>query len=182
MISNNSRSINTPQSLAVRFAWQELLSRCQWDYFLTLTLDPKRFPRSGPESWVKSFRWFLFTWLSESAIVAGVARKDERGRLSGSWVNAWRKGRGQPMWVLALEPHRDDRLHAHVLVKMTRYLEWLDFSAGQKLWQANRGICWFEVPKSAARVGAYVAKYVVKCGGDALTFSPNFDAARMASC
>lgn len=91
------------------------------------------------------------------------------------------------MWVLALEPHRDGRLHAHVLVKMTRHLEWLDYTIGQDLWRngcdgrPGRGICWFEVPRSQLHVSCYVAKYVVKFGGDALTFSENFDAARMAS-
>lgn len=180
MISATSPRFN-PQNWHVLFAWQELLSRVQWDYFLTLTYDPKRYPRSGPESWLKAWRWFLFAWLSECALQAGQAERDERGRLCGSWMNAWRKGRGQPMWILALEPHRDDRLHAHVLLKLTRHLTWLDYEVGQKLWQGSRGHCWFEVPRSRGQVAAYVAKYVVKLGSDALTLSPNFDAARMAS-
>ena len=165
----------------VMHAWAELLSRVPWDYFITLTYDPKRFPRSGEESWQSSWRWFLFAWLSRCALAAGCAQ--EHGtRLSGPWVNAWRKGRGRPMWVLALEPHRDDRLHAHVLVKLTRDLPWLDYRIGQKLWQSNRGICWFDKPRSQSHVAAYVAKYVVKSGSDSITLSENFDAARMASC
>lgn len=180
MLPHFSGALNSANNHAVRFAWQELLSRVRWDHFLTLTLDPKRWPKSGPESWLKSVRWFLFAWHAECAIKAGLAWRDG-DRLRGPWVNAWRHGRGQPIWVLALEPHRDDRLHAHVLLKLTRNLEWLDYSVGQALWQADRGICWFQRPRSQEHVSAYVVKYVVKCGGDALSFSPNFDAARMVS-
>lgn len=199
MLSSGPVGFNTSNH-AVRFAWQELLSRVRWDYFITLTVNPRWFPRMGAESWAKAWTWFLFTWLSESAVAAGQGEKvpstiktvrvkkggewvDEPVmRVKGPWANAWRKGRGKPMWVLALEPHRDSRLHAHVLVKMTRDLAWLDYSVGQKIWQAHRGICWFEVPKSQVEVGAYVTKYVVKSGSDALIFSENFDAARITGC
>lgn len=166
--------------LSIRWAWGEMLSRVPWSYFLTLTLDPKKYPRSGPESWASAWRWFLFAWLSRCAVQAGAAAEDG-GRLRGPWINAWRKGRGQPMWVLALEPHRDDRLHAHVLLKLTRDLPWLDYKIGQRLWQENRGICWFEVPESQARVTGYVTKYVVKSCSDSLLLSENFSAPRMAS-
>lgn len=83
------------------------------------------------------------------------------------------------MWVLALEPHQDGRLHAHVLVKLAGQMKRLDWSAGARLWNESRGLCRFEVPRSQDHVAAYVAKYVVKFGSDALTLSENFDAARM---
>lgn len=158
--------------------YASLLSRVGWSYLITLTLDPKRFPRSGPESWLKMWRWFLFTWMATCAMKAGQAWKDGH-RIKGPWANAYRHGRGQPMWILATEPHRDDRLHAHGLVMLTRDLPWLEYAEGHKIWRAERGLAWIEAPKSQARVAGYVSKYVVKGGPDALTFSPNFDAAMM---
>lgn len=164
-----------------RDQWASLLSRVAWSYLVTLTLDPKRYPRSGPESWLSMWRWWLFAWLSTCALRSGAAHTDDRGRLRGPWVNAYRAGRGQPMWVLAIEPHRDDRLHVHGLVKLTRDLPWLDYRAGHEIWQAQRGHAWIEAPRSQDQVAAYVSKYVVKCGPDALTLSPNFDAAMMSA-
>lgn len=189
MLSAHRERFNTATPPAVLVAWRELLSRVSWDYFLTLTFDPSKHPRSGYESWLSAWRWFLYAWLSRCAMAAGDAWQDpQTGRIRGPWANAYRKGRGQPMWVLALEPHQDGRLHAHVLLKLTRYLPYLDYRIGQDLWRKGcdgrpgRGICWFEVPRSQAHTAAYVAKYVVKFGSDALTFSPNFDAARMTCC
>lgn len=160
--------------------WASFLSRVDWDYFVTLTLDPSRYPRSGPESWLHSWRWFLFAWLCASAEKVGQVRRDDAGRLRGPWINAWRHGRGRPMWVLALEPHRSGRLHAHVLLKLTRDLPWLDYRVGQQLWWDNRGLAQFERPRSQGHVAAYVAKYVVKLGSDALTLSDNFDASQIS--
>lgn len=209
MISDRLAGYNSPtQQALVLVAWREFLSRVPWDYFLTLTISPVvrqdrfyhpdmprtwKFQRSGMESWLRAWRWFLYTWVGKCAVAAGQAREEQISRsggdsetvFKGPWANAWSKGRGQPMWVLALEPHRDNRLHAHVLVKMTRSLEWLDYRVGQDLWRKGhdgrpgRGVCWFEKPRSQEHVTCYVAKYVVKTGSDALTFSPNFDAARM---
>lgn len=188
----------TPAGL-VRHEWAALLGRVPWDYFVTLTFDPKRHPRSGVESWVKAWRWFLFAWVCACAKAAGQCREWDRpeawqetergtwrrrpGRvgLSGPWINAWRRG-ARPSWVLALEPHQDGRLHAHVLVKLSGDLRRLDYRVGQDLWRGSRGVCWFEKPRSRERVAEYVAKYVTKWGSDALTFSENFDAARLACC
>ena len=173
-------------------AWQELLSRCDWDYFVTLTVDPRRFPvvrgkrrvpRMQGESWLKAWRWFLFQWIRACAIRSGRARQ-EGDRLRGPWINAWRHGRGRPMWVLALEPHRDGRLHAHALVKMTRDLPWLDYKVGVDLWWKDRGIAWFERPRSQSDVQRYVTKYVTKHegGSGSLYLSQNCDFARMTPC
>lgn len=177
----NSSSVLSSHRDELRVSWRELLTRVPWSYFVTLTYDPKRFPRSGPESWLKSWRWFLFAWMSECAVQSGQCHL-VGGRLRGPWINALRHGRAQPMWILALEPHRDDRLHAHVLLLMTRHQPWLDYTVGQRIWQENRGFCWFEKPRSLVHVSDYLAKYVTKLGPDAIVLSPNFDAARMASC
>lgn len=159
-----------------------LLARVAWTYMVTLTVDPKRFPRMGPESWLKAWRWFLYTWLSTCAVEAGQARRDPDGRMRGPWVNAYRAGRGCPMWILATEPHRDDSLHAHSLVKLTRDLPWLDYKVGHRIWNRDRGHAWIESPRDQVHVVGYVSKYVMKGGLDGLTFSPNWDAARMATC
>lgn len=165
----------------VRAGWASLLTRVPWDQFITLTFDPNRFPRGGQESWLSAWRWFQFNWLGSCAEKAGQAWRDQAGRWHGSWANAWRHGRGRPMWALALEPHRDDRLHAHVLLRMTRELPWLDWKLGSDLWWANRGRCWFERPRSREHVCAYVAKYVLKSGSDSVFLSDNFDAPRMTA-
>lgn len=165
-------------STYLRSQWAQFLGRAAWTYLITLTFDPKRHPRSGPEQWVKAWRWFLFAWMSSCAIQAGLAKR-EGDRIRGPWVNSYRKGRGVPMWVLATEPHRDDRLHAHALLMMTRNQPWLRYSEAHRVWQGSYGWLGLEKPKSQLQVSAYVSKYVVKCGPDALTISPNFDAARM---
>ena len=167
------------RELAVREGWHNLLSRVTWSYFITLTYDPSRFPRSGEESWLSSWRWFLFAWLSSCAEANGQAWRDSEGRWHGSWANAWRHGRGRPIWALALEPHRDDRLHAHVLLRLTRDLPWLDYKSGQSLWWKNRGLCKFERPRSQEHVCSYVSKYILKRGSDAVTLSENFEAPRI---
>lgn len=169
----------------VREGYAELLSRVPWSYFVTLTADPKRYPRMGFESWTKAWVWFHYQWLKSAAIAAGQARWDDQAeKLRGPWANAWRRGSGHPQWALALEPHRDDRLHAHALVRLTSDLPWLDYRIGQELWsKSGRGSwCRFEVPRSPADVCSYVSKYVVKCGSDAITFSDNFEAPRMPVC
>lgn len=164
----------------MREGYSELLSRVPWSYFVTLTCDPKRYPKMGVESWQSAWSWFHTSWIRESAIAAGQAWRDDRGKLHGRWANGWRHGRGRPQWVLALEPHRDDRLHAHALVRLTRDLPWLDYKLGQRIWSENRGTwCRFEVPRSRADVCGYVSKYVVKGGSDGLTFSDNFEAPRL---
>lgn len=168
---------------AVRDGWASMLNRVPWSLFVTLTFDPKRYPRSGPESWLSSWSWFQHAWLSEAAIAAGQAWRDQAGYIRGPWANAWRHGRGRPMWALALEPHNDGRLHAHGLLKFPPGVERLDFAEGQKLWAANRGKwCRFEVPRSHDHVCGYVAKYILKDSGECLHLSPNFEAPAMACC
>lgn len=159
--------------------YAELLSRVAWTYLVTLTMDPKRFPRSGPESWLKAWQWFIFTWCASCAVKSGLARWGEDGRLKGSWANANRRGAGAPMWVLATEPHRDDRLHVHALVKAPSMLPRLEYSEGHRIWNEARGWAWIEAPKDQGHVVSYVSKYVLKFGPDGLRLSPNFDAPRM---
>ena len=120
MIQYTPRTVGSQEvqlSKRVRRGWSDLLCRVDWDLFVTLTFDPKRFPRSGPEAWLSSVRWFLSAWLEECAVLTGLAFR-AGDKLRGPWANAWRHGRGRPMWALALEPHRDGRLHAHVLLKL----------------------------------------------------------------
>lgn len=176
--------INVRARAAVRDAWVELLGRVGWDLFITLTLDPRRYARSGQESWLKAWEWFLWTWCKETAIGDGVAWEDDHtGKLKGPWANGWRHGR-RPMWVLVMEPHDNGKLHAHVLLKFNAGgLLRLDWAAGQAIWEANRGKwCRFEVPRSQDDVCGYVAKYVLK-GGDlalgSLVLSDNFQAPRI---
>jgi len=163
-------------------AWAELLGRVAWDYFVTLTVDPRRWPRMGEEAWRKAWSWFMYAWIAECAVRAGQAVYD-RGRVRGPWANAWGKGRGRPMTVLALEPHRDGRLHAHALVKLTRDLKWLDYSVGHEIWNRERGRAWIERPHDAEHVVRYVTKYVTKhqYGSGSIDLSENFDAARLDS-
>jgi hypothetical protein len=153
-----------------------------WSYFVTLTADPSRYGRVGPELWLKSWRWFHYEWLKECAVATGRAHVDEAGKLRGPWANGWRHGKGHPIWVVGLEPHRDGRLHCHALLRLTGELQRLDYQIGQALW-AKRGrgrICRFEVPRSRDDVCVYVSEYVAKGGSDAITFSENYDAPRMS--
>lgn len=166
---------------AVHQGYTELLSRVPWSYFVTLTADPKR-GRMGPESWLKSWRWFHYEWLKECAVATGRAWAGDDGQVHGPWVNRWRAGKDRPVWVVGLEPHRDGRLHCHALLRLTGDVQRLDYERGQSLWsRRGRGAwCRFEVPRNRADVCAYVSDYVSKGGSDAIYFSDTYDAPRMA--
>lgn len=162
-------------------AYTELLKRVEWSLFATMTFDPKRYPRSSEMVWISSWRWFLFTWMKETALDYGQLRVTEAGRYRGPFINAWRRGQGRPMWVLAFEPHRDNRLHCHVLMKLKREMN-LDWKKGCDIWYKNRGICWFEKPVDQHQVCNYVTKYFSKSGtSDAFVFSENFDSPKMGA-
>lgn len=169
----------------VHAGYAELLSRVPWSLFVTYTTDPKRVAHMGFESWRKSIPWHLRTWLAESAIRAGLARRpypDHPERLRGPWANRWRAGKDHPQFAIAIEPHRDDRPHAHALVRMPAGVPvWLDWKLGCDLWWKHHGRCWFELPRSVGDCCGYVAKYVTKCGSDAISFSDNFEAPRMGN-
>lgn len=180
-------------------AWAELLGGYVWDYFVTLTRDPGRAGRFGPENLVKAVEWFLRSWQIESAIGAGVCERiarpgwvavadrvcgrivrgqvwGEREKLRGPWWNAYRARIGHPVWVLGVERHRDGRLHAHLAVRLASVLlRRLDFSAGHKLWNNSYGFSWIQSARSSGAVSRYVSKYVAK--GD-IELSPNFSSGR----
>ena len=180
-VALRNQPVNENHKQAARAAWAEFLGRMPWDYFGTLTVDPKRFPRMGEEGWHKAWEWFLHEWWMQSARACGGAWK-HGDRWRGPMANEWRKGKRRPQWVQAIEPHRDGRPHCHTLIKLSGQLQRLDYSIGHRIWNENRGFGWFEKPRSQQDVADYCSKYVTKheYGSGALTLSPNLDIARMA--
>ena len=180
----------------VRAGWAELLSRYQWDAFATLTYANS--VRTS-EKVLRDFRRWLKRWQVETAVQRGLVtrstttRTDAYGRtistdekLSGSWHNAYRKGRAFPVWVLGVEQHRSGTLHSHAIIKWSDHLPDLDRRLGWSLWFNSKaeggfghGIARIEPPRGQSQVATYVAKYVVK-GGEVYP-SPSFDARRLTA-
>lgn len=172
---------------SVREGYAELFSRVPWSLFVTYTTRPCKAGETrasrglSSEAWRKAVPWHLHTWLRESAIRSGEAWFDQAaGKLRGRWANRWRAGKEFPQWVIAIEPHRDDRPHVHALVRLPSSVpSWLDWKLGCDLWWKDHGKAWFEVPRDQAAVSRYLGKYVAKCGSDAIHFSDNYEAPRM---
>ncbi len=180
----------------VRAGWAEFLARYQWDVFATLTYAGNVW---AEEKVLRNFRTWLHKWQERTAIERGLCkirtkeRRDGYGRVtvthvhrSGAWSNNIRKGRGHPVWVLGVEPHKSGRLHAHAIIKWSNLLPNLERRLGWHLWHEPRaksgfgfGVARIEPPQSQGDVATYVSKYVVK-GGD-LYLSPSFDAARLVA-
>jgi hypothetical protein len=182
-----------PTDEGLRRAWSTLLVRYPWDAFATLTF---KHPRHDPFELVNAFTIFLDKWHLHQAVELGaatvtyVARADAYGRelpprvkRRGPFVNAWKKGRYRPVWVLGIEQHKSGDLHMHACIKfetpweMSRRLGWRvwadqDNPAGMKMGWAR-----IEQPKSLGDVAGYVSKYVTK-GGD-VVLSPSFTAKRV---
>ena len=183
----------------VKAAWVELLSRMQWNLFVSLTVSPRvrnvwgeperfdypgrKFYRGvGQESLSKAWKAWLYKVLELQAITDGLAEiveRDGKRRVCGPWVNAWRKGKGLPVWVLGLERARPGaRLHGHALLKLPDRIPWVDYRMARERWNQPNGFIRIEQPRDQRHVRAYVSKYVVK-GGD-LELSDSFVAPRMS--
>ncbi len=172
-----SRAREVERLRRVRDAWVEVLCCYGWRYFCTLTLRSE-LGRTGHEGFVKAFRWWLYEWQLQCAAAMGMARRGEDGRPRGAWVNAHRKGRGRPVWVLALELQRNGHLHGHALIQPSRVLVRWDYSVGHRLWNEGHGFAWIERPVAVEGVAGYVSKYVVKeqdgrCRESDMLLSPN---------
>jgi hypothetical protein len=159
--------------------YAEILSRYEWDVFGTHTWARP----SSPEVMLRNFKWWLFTVQVLFARSVGLAWLDgDRDRVQGPWANAYRKGRGHPKWVFAIEPFRNGGLHAHSLVRWSDRLRLPSGSRDDlrpvwKVWKDNYGRGSFDRPQAQGCVTTYCSKYVVK-GGD-IELSPSFSASRL---
>ncbi|MEQ9454562.1 MAG: hypothetical protein RLN76_08230 [Phycisphaeraceae bacterium] len=180
----------------VRKGWAELLSRYRWDVFATLTYAN---PVWESEKVLRDFRRWLWKWQVETAVERGLAvsekiqRRDGYGRtrsakekVSGSWHNSYRKGRGRPIWVLGVEQHKSGSLHAHAVLRWSDQLPDLCRKLGWDLWVGFRheggyghGYARLEPPRGQDDVASYVSKYVTK-GGE-IFIAPSFTAPRLAA-
>lgn len=162
--SSNSRSLPseglTLSREEVKGAWGEWLSRWQWDWWVTLTYDPKRRPSASAThtavGWSLSNRHW-HEWLAEAV-----------GDSSGS--SPWP---GSPFWVRGREPNPwRYGTHFHALVggvgtDTSRKRAW-------ESWFIKHGLARIEPYDPRRGAGYYVSKYVIKELGD-ITFSPNLD-------
>jgi len=174
----------------LREAWSLLLARYRWDTFATLTF---KFPRRDPFEIVNAFNIWLFKWHCEQAVAAGqmketrARRQDAYGRplpdrlkRSGPFINAWKRGRMKPVYVLGIEPHKSGALHLHAVIRfnvpwtMQRTTGWRIWSDEEHEQGMKMGISRIEPPESQGDVLEYCSKYVTK-GGD-LVLSPSFNA------
>ena len=134
--------VSVPMTEVAALAWGAFLSRYQWDYFCTLTYDPRRITSGGivhsrptVETLFKSWRRFVYRWILAAAVRSGLAAVDQRSRsrvvaakygrrivrrridceedhVTGRWINRQRRGVGLPVWVVGFE-YRSQREGLH---------------------------------------------------------------------
>tara|TARA_R110002110_G_scaffold415821_1_gene656726 strand:+ start:52525 stop:53022 length:498 start_codon:yes stop_codon:yes gene_type:complete len=131
-------------------AWIDYLEPYDWQWFCTLTFAGS----THPEKCSKAFRH----WINQ------INRK--------IYGTGWQNKGGGLYWILALEYHKDSRIHFHALLgDSPRDLnELFSRKEASALWHGYSKI---EVPNKKNIVINYVCKYVVK-GGE-LTPSPNLN-------
>lgn len=134
--------------------WGEWIAGfADWTGFVTLTVDPKKYPAG----WSSERLWRGFRW------VAGILSQELFG-------NHYRRivGHCYFPYAFAVEPHRSDLLHAHVLlgsrVNWSRFIElWQGQMVGGR--PSQFGICKIEPVTDKLGSAKYLAKYMLK-GGD----------------
>jgi len=177
-ISTTESESNTQRGRNLRLvgAWAVWIALAyRWHYFCTLTLDNDH---AGVESLTlqKHVRAFVKRWFFEEGARRGyatrVVRADRRDgfeyvRFQGAAVDWWKNGNLTWKWVAGLEPQRNGRLHAHLLLHVPRFGRvWdgrLDYRTGWDAWAW--GGTRFEKPRNPVAVPNYLAKYVLS-GGD----------------
>lgn len=141
--------------IRARNAISELAFCNHWDYFMTLTLDPKKFDRSDVPTFQKAFGKFL--------------------------NNQARKG-SKIEYLYVVEPHADGKTyHMHGLVRGIRPEDLIQFKIGHRMGKAladkvrsgeviynwlpyaeRFGFCDLEPIKSGEAVSNYIRKYINK--------------------
>lgn len=159
--SLNSRSLSAGwlSKKEVLTEWGDWLSRTwRWDWWVTLTYDPKRVPSSNGThtavGWGLSDRHF-HDWLADSV---GDSESAESIIPSVYWL----RGREPNPWRYGTHFHA---LIGGVPMGTSRQRAW-------GAWFKEHGLARIEPYDPTRGAGFYVSKYVVKQLGD-LTFSPN---------
>jgi len=123
--------------------WVDLLSRYEWDWFVTLTFRNC----IHPEAAEKRFR----VWLNQL----------NRQLYGKRWS---KKGQGI-YWAKALEWQKRNVIHFHLLMSDVQNLnETLRRLSAMDKWKDLAGFARIEVPKQQMCVARYCAKYIIKGG------------------
>lgn len=130
LINNISRSRNKIYEYAL----------CNdWDYFATLTLDPKRYDRYNLDKYIKDLGQFV---------------RDERKR-TGNNIQ----------YLLIPEPHKDGAWHMHGYFKGLPKASTIKNKNGYLHWQAYSdkfGYCSLDIIKNKEACDKYITKYISK--------------------
>jgi hypothetical protein len=146
--------------------WVESLG--PWDYFVTLTFDPWKVPRSDARHAAQSYE--LPPKISEWC---GARRFANFLRRAPDVLEREVEG------VVALERHKSGQPHGHGLLRVAEGPRRGDIRALSEDWRGLAGNGWIrlERPKSAGDVSGYCAKYMTKDLG-LLTLSAGFTGGR----
>lgn len=111
----------------------------EFDYFITLTLDPEKYNRHDLKKYIKDLGQFI---------------RDQRKKYSADI-----------QYILIPEPHKDGAWHMHGLIKginrnqliknKNGYLDWQDYSR-------KFGYCSIDYVKCQEAISKYITKYVSK--------------------
>lgn len=158
----------------VHQSWCDLLHRYIWQEFSTLTFklpmrDPVRLVQMA-NLWMTK-RHFAKAASEGTAVKYSKSKRDAYDRplpestgYKGKFANYWRRGKGRPVWVMAIEPHKSGALHAHMLINYTIPTGPLCRIEGTRIWkdELGFGFCRTLPVKNQGGVNGYVAKYVLK--------------------
>lgn len=129
------------QEDAAKQAWIQAARRHEWDIFATLTTcnrvhDPTKLTRAA-ELWIQ--KWLIHEAQKRPGIEIEVSfDKDGNTRvhLQGPLGNAIRNRRKNctPVWLAAVESHRESGFHLHVLIRTPPELKTWDKALGAQCW------------------------------------------------
>ena len=153
----------------------DYISRYNWHEFATLTF--KQLQRNPVRLKDMADHWLMkrhFRQAESEGTAIKVTKEKRDGydrplpsvtRYKGPFANRWSKGRGRPIYVMAIEPHKTRRgLHAHLLIHYTSFEKPLSRIEGTKLWKDELGFGFIRTDKvkSQEAVSKYISKYVLK--------------------
>lgn len=171
-----------------------------WEFFCTFTIKGKARWIKSAEDIIhqvhQTFRdWFMLTaertggakrievpakeWTTGGRTGKLLSDGDLKFRSRGGYrqwegplVNAYKSGRGHWIYAGGVEPHADGALHAHAVLRVPRYFDWIYYGDGYKAWRW--GGTSFSRPECQEDVTRYITRYVAKDGD--MFISDSFEA------
>lgn len=139
-------ALNYDSRASLRQSWRDFTGKHDYDFVADLTFA---YQKSDPVVAQDRFYTWHHAWLYETAAAAGqIATYPAHlnghfgsalpaDRWSGSFHNAYKRGKARSIFVAAIEYKWTGECHIHALIKQSLYLPPLDPRRGQRIWQGG---------------------------------------------